>query len=81
MTKPSDLFKKTGTGGAGGAKVNPFAPIPGMPGDKATEKSADKLAADERHAGMKKPARGHDMNEKAARAKGGGGGSSARPKV
>ena len=94
MTKPSDLFKKTGTGGSSGAKMNPFAPIPGMmplndlsvgtPTGKDADKAAtDKLMDNLTDDGLgitKKRDLGHG-GPFGGKAKGGGGGSSARPKV
>lgn len=87
MTKPSDLFNKTGTGGTSGNKPNPFAPIPGLstssdkPADdkEAAKRLMDNLT-DDGSSVTKKRDLGHGV-QGGAKAKGGGGGSSARPKV
>ena len=87
MTKPSDLFNKTGTSGASGSKPNPFAPIPALStgGDKpADEKEAAKRLmdnlTDDGSSVTKKRDLGHGVHAD-ARAKGGAGAASQRPKV
>ncbi|MFO0832085.1 MAG: hypothetical protein U0637_09595 [Phycisphaerales bacterium] len=84
MAKPSDLFNKTGTGGAAGGKPNPFAPIPGLSDKPADEKEAAKRlmegAVDDPSNVTRKRDLGHNVHGD-AHAKGGAGGASQRPKV
>jgi hypothetical protein len=78
MAKGSDLRNKMGLGSAGG--VNPFAPPPSI--SLTPPPKADIVEDDQTH-GHKPdgPDRGHNLANKAAKAKGGAGGSAGRPKV
>ncbi len=74
MAKPSDIFNRTGTGGASPASgKSPFSiTVPPKDGDK--KKDGESIAA-------KKPDLGHNLSNKAGKAQGGGSGSAGRPKV
>ncbi len=73
MAKPSDLFKRTGTGAP---------PPPPAQSKNAINLSATApaKAAEGESIAAKKPDKGHNIHAP-ARAQGGAGGSSARPKV
>ncbi|HYF15305.1 MAG TPA: hypothetical protein VD971_09570 [Phycisphaerales bacterium] len=77
MPKGSDLRNKMGLGSAGGA--NPFAPPPSI---SLTPPAKADVPEDQGHSQKPGgPDRGHNLANKAAKAKGGAGGSAGRPKV
>lgn len=71
MAKPSDMLNKSGTGGMGTPKPSTTVNI--SSGPKKDAKEHESIAA-------KKPDLGHNLH-KGGKAQGGGGQSSARPKV
>jgi hypothetical protein len=84
MTKPSDLFKKTGTGGSGSSKPSPFAPIPGLTPAGGEADAKEKLERQQQQAESMhshKLERGKDPGKGAGKTLGGAGGAGGRPKV
>ncbi|MCC6426728.1 MAG: hypothetical protein IT435_07890 [Phycisphaerales bacterium] len=72
MPRPSDLFKNTGTGNA--------APTPPKSTINLNAPPADAKKSDQDSIAAHKPDKGHTLHAP-AKAQGGAGGSSARPKV